>query len=105
MRSDAAKALGEIGDAQAVEPLIAIVDADYTDLPHDVRLQMRRAAARGLVALYTSGQLKEENKRLILAQRESLVRRHIDEHGAHSDCAALRSRTHTDMGSGVDFPL
>ena len=117
VRKAAADALGKIGDAGAVEPLIAALTggegwqrkaaaealgrigdpravgplignlADYWDV--------RKAAAQALVAIYRSGKLGPEERALLLSQRTVISEEHRDEFPFGS---------HEDAGIGVDFP-
>jgi HEAT repeat protein len=91
-------ALGEFGDSRAVEPLIALLERNNVDS------DVRRAAARSLVALYSSASTDVYHKQAILALRSTIVgtsKPHIDQHtdwgctGSHSDSPAIK----------VEFPL
>jgi HEAT repeat protein len=85
----AGDALGQIGDARAVEPLIAALGRrDWSP---------RTAAAESLFKLYRSAHLNRAHKSLILAQRGKITSDHGDEN--HSNCG------HTDYGIGVEFPV
>jgi len=97
-RRAAAHALGEIGDARAVEPLIALLSNWEADL------DMRRTAAEALVALYTGGRLQDAHKKNILALRDTIVSGHHDVHtdvSSPGNCADY----HVDAAMGIDFPL
>jgi HEAT repeat protein len=86
----AAKALGKIGDARAVEPLIAALK--------DEEWHVRKAAAEALVSLYRNASLSETAKQTILAYRSKITSPHSDYQpscGSHDD----------NGGIGVDFPL
>ena len=89
MRHAAAWALGEIGDARAVQPLIAALKAIDKDV--------RKAAAQALVALYRGGKLDVQAKHRILAMRSTMAMTHHD-YTPPSDC-----RPHEDQGIGVTF--
>ena len=106
------KTLGTAGDAHAIEPLVGKLDHQEVD--------MRLAAAEGLVEIYQSSQLDDEQKKIILAQRPVITSERVSERSnsyEHEDyrnlaaCGAphhdLRRHTdtHTDQGIGVDFPL
>jgi len=134
VRSNAANALGKIGwqpgndqnwawywmemhewdkcialGAAAVEPLCA-------GLKHSEK-EVRQSVAVGLLRLYRSGNLSDGDKRVILAQRETITETHTDGQvivSGHSDNAAQYSdcthgdnavREHRDTGIGVDFPI
>lgn len=95
---------------------------------------IRKAAAEALVALYESGKLNDEHKKLILSERDTITQKHSDWAGGHSDRHTDRAKhsdretdcligvsrhidhpaenkhvdkngEHTDTGIGVDFPL
>lgn len=122
IRAAAAGALGQIGDARAVEPLAAALrDHDeyvrwfsaeawgrmsqvgpLIDGPGNTRTA--RAAAEALVALYQSGMLDAQARRLLLAQRPNMPR-HVDSPHDHVDgglCHADEYR-HNDI-PGIEFP-
>jgi hypothetical protein len=64
----------------------------------------RKAAASALVSIYKSGQLSDEQKRLILAQRQKIMQKHSDiMAGGHSKEGDWDG--HSDQGLGVAFPL
>jgi hypothetical protein len=87
---DAATALGLIGDARAVEQLIAVLkEGDKV---------VRRAAAGSLVDLYRSGLLDKAQESLILAQRGEIT-------SIHKDIVGSSCTPHTDSGIGVAFPV
>ena len=94
MRQAAAYALGQIGDARAAEPLI--------DALKDSNFDVFRNVTEALAALYRSGILSEAEKKSILQQGDSLIRRRsYEEHydfgnGCHDD-----SKVHSD--EQVDF--
>ena len=92
VRTAAAEALGQIGDARAVDSLIAALKVKDRDA--------RKAAAAGLlVAVYRSGELDEAQKAALLAQRAVIKE-------SHQDFVPPSDRsTHTDRGTGVDFPV
>ncbi|MGA9804906.1 MAG: HEAT repeat domain-containing protein, partial [Terriglobales bacterium] len=96
VRKEAAEALGKIGDARAVTPLIAALG--------DNRWGLRQAAANSLVKLYQSNLLGEAHKHLILAQRGRISAGHDDETTfSSSDC---HHTDHKDNGGiGVAFPV
>jgi HEAT repeat protein len=86
----AAYALGEIKDPRAVEPLIAALK--------DESFSVRRAAAEALVSLHRNASLSETAKQTILAYRSKITSPHSDDRpscGSHDD----------NGGIGVDFPL
>jgi HEAT repeat protein len=86
-------ALGQLGSEHAVIPLIGILKQKSSFL--------RKDAMKALVTLYQSGQLDEEHQRLILAQRNSIKREHVDKDiHSSSDCS-----THKDTYIGIDFPV
>ncbi len=85
----AAEALGKIGDARAIEPLIAGLKSSSW--------HARQAAARALVQVYQRQGLSSQAKANILAQRDRIQSKHDDIYS----CSY-----HTDSdGVGVDFPL
>jgi HEAT repeat protein len=94
----AAGALGQIGDARAVEPLIAALDAEWP---------MSKAAAESLVHLYQSAGLDETHKQLILAQRGRIIQPHKQwtewYTGQFSDSPYTEVTRHS--GIGVAFPV
>ncbi len=104
-------ALGQIGAAQAVEPLIRL-------LRHK-RGSLRKAAASALVSLYQQGRLTKEEKSQILLEEREITQIHTDHIPSyHSEsegyyegnCSVTGGSTwsqgsHTDEGIGVDFPL
>ena len=101
VRQAAAGALGKIGDPQAVEPLIATLDARSKS--------MRQDAAQALVGMYRSAKLNDAHKRLILAQRNTITEGHNDrdihsDYEPNSDCHR-DSSSHDDSGIGIDFPI
>jgi HEAT repeat protein len=85
-RKAATEALGRIGDGRAVAVLIGALK-DYLDV--------RKAAAEALVAIYRSGKLGPQERALLLAQRSVITETHIDEYPYDQ---------HEDSGIGVDFP-
>jgi hypothetical protein len=100
-RAIVAEALGRIGDARAVQPLLSALEEQQRFL--------RQCAARALVQMYSSGKLDADHKQATLARRDAIVQPHEDGH-RHSDegsCAENHrdSRTNLDTGIGVDFPL
>ena len=104
MLAAVARALGQLGDARAVGPLIAELESDY--------LSKRRAAAELLVALYQSNRLDGADKRRILAQRDRISSSHNDRTDHYSnqwfnDCHHVDEDRHTDkvVGIGVTFPI
>jgi len=70
MAATAAEALGKIGDARAIAPLIG-------KLPSSLEFE-RKAAAEALVTLYKSGRLDEEQERLVLAQWPVITQNQVD---------------------------
>jgi hypothetical protein len=99
--SGAANALGQVGDARAVGPLI--------DNLHDTAVHARQSAARALVQLYQRGQLTVVDKDRILSERELIIQEHADRHhdGVETNACGIpmSENYHTDKGIGVDFPL
>ena len=88
----------EIGPA-ALTPLISALK--------DRTWAVRKAAAEALLAIHRSGALGEEQKALLLAQRQDITRWHVDKRDSFvssSDCSG-HSDKHTDEGIGVGFPL
>ena len=73
--------------------------AAFSDRSYD--LEVRRAIAEALVALYHSGQLSEDQKSKVLAQRDTIIDRdpHADEEWDWYGSRPLDKRI------AVDFPL
>ena len=90
MRESAAQALGAIGDARAIAPLSAALS--------DQDIGVAKAAARALVAMYSSGKLDEAQQAQILAQRDRITFQ--DDVPAHEGVDARDDRT-----IGVAFPI
>ena len=68
IREAAAKALGEIGDARAVEPLIiALKDGSNN-------LNLRKASAKSLQYMYRLGHLDEKSQQRILSVEGAITR-------------------------------
>jgi HEAT repeat protein len=88
-----AEALGEIGDARAVKPLITVLD-DTKSSPN-----ARRGAAKALVNLYREGHLDEKYKANILTYRKKIIMRHED-----SLEGCFGESLHYDLAA-IDFPL
>lgn len=126
--ADAARALGRIGDRRAVEPLVAVLGDSSRDPydrataagalgriadpralgpllaafnDHSYDLKVRRAIAEALVALYHSGQLSEDQKSMVLTERDTIIDRdpHADEEWDWYGSRPL------EQGIAVDFPL
>jgi HEAT repeat protein len=108
VRIAATEALGQIGDGRAVGPLSAML----ADSP----LPLRKAAALALVAIYRSGAVREAQRVLILAKRETIIAPHQDHGhyddteyqsviGGSSDCGRHTDREAVDRGIGVEFPI
>lgn len=89
-QDEAARALGKIGDARAVGPLVAALEK-----PHR---EVRQAAAEALKNLHHSGRLDAQAQELILRQRLTMAERHRDQY-VESYCG--RPSEHTDEGIGV----
>jgi HEAT repeat protein len=120
VREAAAEALGKVGDARAVEPLIAALkdgDSDVRKAAAEALAKIgapavepliaalkgedwrvREAAAEALVNIYREGRLTEAQRRLILAERPVITKRH---HDYHPSCGGF----HEDKGIGVPFPF
>jgi HEAT repeat protein len=124
VRGSALMALGEIGDERAVKPLIAALENPFmrpTATEALIKIgkpaveplistlknkdaDVRRAAARALVLLYTTGNLDEQNKQTILALRGTILGTSHPHDDHHGDDACLS--THHDIpGAIVEFPL
>jgi HEAT repeat protein len=101
VRGPAAEVLGQIGNPRAVEPLIeALKDDDNNDV--------RIAAARALVALYTSGSLDDAHKQTILSFRDTITstgRHHYDDHTDYKRPGACYDMHDDRPAIWVDFPL
>lgn len=90
VREHAAAALGTIGDARAIAPLAAALG--------DPDLNVAKAAARALVAMYASGKLDEVQKAEVLALRGRITfRDDVPEH----EGVDVRD----DRSIDVDFPI
>ena len=118
--------LGQIAHPACVEPLLGLLKAGSKEV--------RKAAAEGLLALYKSGHLTDENKKDILAVRDVMTSKHVDETpNVHSDYGKvhfdktgcgdknlahndriekepfhgdqMRPGTHEDQGIGIDVPF
>ena len=85
---EAAEALGTIPTRRAAHSLIKALGKR--------RRGIRLAAARGLVALYQSGQLSERDKRLILGQRERISAPHTDRKPRKHTDGQTRVQNHHD---------
>jgi HEAT repeat protein len=102
VRQVAGAALGQLGDARAVGPLISI-------LGHNDWLTRKRAA-EGLVRMYRSGSLDEASRQVILTQRARISTGHNDrnEHAdvdrTNSDCHSDFNRHTDNNGIGIPFP-
>lgn len=85
--------LERIGGLRVVRPLLAALNNEG--------IEVRGAAARALISVYTSGKLDDEHKQMILNRRADIMAKHTDsvQHG----CGV--STPHTDTGIGIDFPL
>jgi HEAT repeat protein len=90
VREHASTALGSIGDARAIAPLSAVLS--------DRDIGVARAAARALVALYSSGKLDEAQRAEVLALRDRITFQ--DEVPEHEGVDVRDDRT-----IGVDFPV
>jgi hypothetical protein len=91
----AIESLGKIGDSRAVEPLIQALEDEDGDV--------RKSAVEALKKLYGSGNLSQENKKVILKLNGRKITAHRDvEIPPPKDCA-LPSR-HADS-PGLDFNL
>lgn len=89
-KRNAALALGKIGHARAVGPLVRAL--------RDQSLPVRKTAAEVLVKLYRKGRFNKEIKQSIFQARSMITQEHHD--GPISgDC-----RHHVDYGIGVSFP-
>lgn len=88
----------EIGDS-AVVPLIASLKRyDWEE---------RNAAAKALATLYQSGNLKQEQNRLLIRDNKFLITKgHVDTHDDEWICDFQIKDDRTNIpGTGVDFPL
>jgi HEAT repeat protein len=97
----AAEALGIIKDPRAVAPLIAALNHKNENL--------RKVAARSLVWIYKSGELKAQDKKAILSQRRELERLgvggHTDTHHDDDNCLTHDDYGKRGQGFYVDFPV
>lgn len=129
----AAEVLGQIGDAGAVEPLIAALGGDdiatrsaaaealgkicdaravepLVSALKDETGSVRKAAGEALLALYKSGKLDRAASALILNSRSAMAVKHTDSsrHVDAKDSSCWYERdeyVHTDVGIGVGLPL
>ena len=107
MRNAVAQALGQIGDPRAVEPLTGALQSGNK--------AMRGVVAKVLVNLYSSGELDEHHKALILRAGGTVTLKHQDRVGSHSDRPAPTQVTlggvvqssdcHIDGGSHTDVQV
>jgi HEAT repeat protein len=130
MREAAANGLGRIGDAHAVEPLIAALkDRDY-DVREavawalgqigdtravepllatlkDENKGVQESAAKALVKLHETRKLNQEHKQLLLAHRSVFPEAWHEDRTYHEDDACTRYyyEQHEDKSGGVQFPL
>jgi hypothetical protein len=97
VRERAARALGEIGDSDAVEPLIRLLR--FKPLGELDRSEVRviKAAAEALVALYSSGKLTDEQKAKIAAERNVIT---FYDDVPDREGVPIRD----DQTIGIDFP-
>jgi HEAT repeat protein len=94
VREGATWALGDIGDARAVKPLMAALENGGPG-----SLQIRSVVA-ALEKLYRSGTLAASDQQLILNQRDRMARRHYD-FGTLGGCGS--SPSHSDSEFGLEF--
>lgn len=93
----AVEVLGRIGVANTVELLI-----QYLTLEN---FEMRQGAACALVHLYRGGKITEEEKQVVLQQREFIEKAHVDSPG-HGDRVGCIFINHHDRGGAeIAFPL
>jgi HEAT repeat protein len=94
VREAVARALGQLGDPRSVEPLVTAL--------RDKSVDVGRAAAMVLVAMYGSGKLDQAQKARVLAQRGFITERDYDEGAGEG-----RGGTYVgeDRSIGVDFPI
>ncbi len=104
-RITAAVTLGQIGDPRAVEPLLAALD--------DKDWDVRRSAAKALVAMHGAGRIDEVQRAAILSRRDVLTapRTHTFKHSDSTDlnnCGMNvhedANNRHVDVGFEVEFP-
>jgi HEAT repeat protein len=90
-RCRVAKALGEIGDTRAVEPLISVLPV------------IREEAAMALVEIYRSGKIGAKDKQAILAKQNEIIEisKHVDEKDGNVECWEHDDRA----GFHADFSL
>jgi HEAT repeat protein len=118
------EALGKIGDARAVEPLIALLQdknekirsiaAETLGKIGDLRAvepllaalqNTQKGAAKALFYLYKTGRLDESHKKIILDHRIDITKLHHDSF-EHTDtgCGSIGISNHNDIVN-LDFPL
>jgi HEAT repeat protein len=97
IKKAAIDALIKIGDARAVKPMIALLKNQRSDT-----IPTKEYVAKALVNLYHEGQLDDADKKLILAERSEITKKHDDQHIDNDD---YNVDFHDDTGAGVDFPL
>jgi HEAT repeat protein len=102
-RAVAAEILGRVGDPRAVKPLISALDKCglFDRLDPGARTVLRRHAAKALVMIYQEKKLNEDLRKLILAERKKITKKHIDSAIWDNTCF----ESHEDQGIGIDFPL
>ncbi|MBN1454376.1 MAG: HEAT repeat domain-containing protein, partial [Anaerolineales bacterium] len=83
----AAEALGQIGDARAVEPLVvALKEGTWS---------MRQTAAQALITMYKTSQLDQGQREIIAALRDRIIQKHTD------SASSLSHRdSHSDYSGG-----
>lgn len=89
LRCAAARALGELGDARAVEILVNLLKGEW---------KQRKDSAQALATLYHTTNLSKEQKHKILQYRDVIEIPHLD-------TPSTSCTSHSDSGIGVDFPL
>jgi HEAT repeat protein len=95
----AAEALGEIGDGNA----IGVLGKHLKDYDGTARI----ASAKALIKIYQKGNLTDEQKQVILQQRNIITSEHEDasEYFQPSNPGCSGGTAHTDQGIGLEFPL
>jgi hypothetical protein len=104
-----ARLFARLGDAPAKKMLVKKLSKWLGDEKHYIR----KYAAEALVAMYRSGTLDENTKRMVLRRKAKITAphedrrvkgpRHRDYPRQYSDCHMDSGRTHVDRGIGVEF--
>ena len=101
LRTDVLQALGETGHPKVLDALLPYLQSKSW--------QVRKTAARALMALHKSTKLSDVQKQAILQQKTAITANHQDRmiHQDYARCAEPHTdeKSHRDTGIGLDFPL